>query len=196
MSQELFENSRLIGPLLFPEPGGDSLRDLLDDLRADPVRLDRRPNQDRRARGSNGVPGAELPAGGHLDSHGGDGAGRDRLEAQSEGEGVHRSVLDGQGDRAGRPRAYCPRQGEPERPGTGVLRRDRGDDVRPVDSPHRPHRRHPHHPVGAETLDENHDARVATRGLEGTQTLDSRHLHHQRGSRPRGDREREEALRT
>lgn len=67
--------------------------------------------------------------------------------------------------------------------------------MRSIHPAHGPRRCNHDHPLRAETSDEDHGARGAARGLEGAQTLDSRHFHHQRGPGPRGDRKREEALR-
>lgn len=181
--------------LHFPESGGDSVRDLLDDLRADPVRRYGRPNQDRRIGGEDGLPGHKLPTCRHSDPRGGHRPGRRRLQLEPEGENIHRLVLDGEGHGPGRPRAHGSRQGRLERPFAGLLRRDRDDHMRSIHLAHGPRRCHHNHSLRPETSHQDHGARRAARGLEGAQTLDSRHFHHQRGPGPRGDRKREEALR-
>lgn len=137
----------------FTESGGHVFRDLLDDIRTDLVRHYRHADQDQRARRKNRLPRIRLFDYRYRHPYRSDGTGWDWFQAQSQGKGVHRSVVDGEGDRAGGPGARCPRRGRQERSSTGRICRDGADDVRTLGTSDRSSGCHHHHAVGAEVAD-------------------------------------------
>lgn len=103
--------SRLYAFFFIAESGGHIFRDLLDDIRADPVWHYWDADQDQRAGRKDRLSRARLFDSRHRHPDRGNGVMRNRFQAQSQRENIHRPVMHGQGDCAGGPGSCHSRRG-------------------------------------------------------------------------------------
>lgn len=101
--------------MIIAEPRSDVIRDLLDDLRANPVQRDRHTNSDKRAERQQRVHRCGLPASRHNIAHVLYRSRGHRFASQPQGEDLHLNGLHGQSNSSSSPRTSNPLRGyEPQ----------------------------------------------------------------------------------